>query len=162
MQAYKNIQDFNNGLISILPEYKKNIKIFTALKIFNYYFYFLNFIAFCIFFFTFFVFDIQVSNEETFNNYLYLLGSSFFVSIFLSAISFAQQGRIYKKLSINKNPIFIYTLLHTIVFFLFLSTLTSAAFSLFLTYLSFQMPYFIFVFKLEKLVENYPKSYEKN
>ena len=87
--------------------------------------------------------------------------AGFFINIFFSFVSFQQQCKIYKEVSTNQNPLAFYTLLHSIVFFIFLSTLISATFALFFTYLSFQMPYFIFILKLEKAVKKQAEKLKK-
>lgn len=157
-----NFQIFNESLIKIFPQYTKNINIFSNLKKFNYFLYCFSFLLFFIFFCTFYIFKVELDgnilNENFFNQALVLIGVLFLVNNLLSFISFQQQASIYKKIHENQNPIAIYCLLHSIILFLFISTITSATFSLFITYISFEIPYFVFIYKLEKRVINLSKN----
>lgn len=155
--TYKlNVQNFNNDLIKVIPEYKDKLKFFSILKLFNYYLYAFIFVFFLLFFIIFFIINVELQNSHrnTFNELLFILELSFFFNIFSSAISFQQHLNIYQKFTNIRIPLVTYYTINTIVFFIFTSTIISPTFSLFLTYLSFQIPYLFFIFKVEKHFKN--------
>lgn len=153
MSQNTSTKNFKTELLTLYPEYSKHFQLFVLLKSVNLFLYIFLFVSFLAFFFLFIVLEAYVLSEENFNFYLLVFGVSFLFNILLSFVSFQQQTSILKKLNKTNTPYATIFITNTIVLFFFLSTLLSATTSLFLTFLSFQIPYFTCIYLIEKKVK---------